>query len=473
MKRFLITLCLMMILISSSILFFQWMGFTTESAGESGVVKVDQSYSIIHNEGIFMIEQTIQFPAGSSDPITIQWPEGSENFSCRDQGGKNCLTKENGEFQINAPKPVPQEITITYSIKQSPKSGYILLGSWFPVLSDVSTTSTDIQLTEKSLRRGEWIAGYQSKSFKKLDYIDYYSFRGKGGPSALLWTKDEWKEEEYSSVRVMSNDLNHSGLEEQLTSFDPDDGFVTVIITKNIKPFLSSHLIIMSDESSGEYMNNIRRSLLYQAMYSLDSETWLRELVVGLLLNEVPPTGKPAWAYKQLLDGLSLSDWENLRQMVKDPTIAKDHTIDHAFLDDAVSRVTGYTSTFFEENVNKDENKPFILKGNKPILVNQEPTQLSYVSNKQNEFIQFPEAVKDLGIEMKEVEPGEYFTSLNGNTLRFYVNEDFFIYNEEIYGSLVKPVQTIGGPVYIDIHLLKKLFKVDVQEEDDVIRIST
>ncbi|MFP3360041.1 hypothetical protein R0K17_22260, partial [Planococcus sp. SIMBA_143] len=71
MKRFLITLCSIMILTSSGILFFQWMGFSTESAGDSGIVKVNQSYSIIHNEGKFEITQTIHFPPGISDPIPI------------------------------------------------------------------------------------------------------------------------------------------------------------------------------------------------------------------------------------------------------------------------------------------------------------------------------------------------------------------------------------------------------------------
>ena len=466
MKRFLITLCSIMILTSSGILFFQWMGFSTESAGDSGIVKVNQSYSIIHNKGKFEITQTIHFPPGISDPIPILWPEGAGNFTCKDTEGKNCLTKENGVFQLRVPKQVPQEIIITYSINQSPDAGYLLLGNWFPVLSDVSTSRTSIQLSEKSLRTGKWVAGYSSANVKKMNYIDYYSFSGKGGPSALLWTKEAWKAKDYSSVRVLGKDIDRSGLTDQLASFDSDNGFVTVILSKNIKPFFSSNLIIMDDASGGEAVRNIRRSLLYQTLNAGDDVIWLRELVVGLLLNEVPPAGESAWAYKQLKDGLSLSEWNDLRRLVKN------QTVEPSILDNALSRVTGLTTTFFEENVNRDEKQPFFLKGNKTILMNQEPKQLSYVAYKQKEFIQFPETINDLGIELKEVEPGEYFTSLSGNTLRFYVNEDFFIYNEEIYGAHENPVQKIGSSVYIDIDWLEKLFKVNVSEEKNVINIS-
>ncbi|MFI8686390.1 hypothetical protein [Rossellomorea sp. NPDC077527] len=467
MKRLFITFALLMILISSGILVFQWMGFRTESAVDTGTVEVNQSYSIVHQDGEFKVNQTIHFPTSVPDSMTIYWPDGAENFTCKNQDGKNCLTKENGEFQISTLNVEPQEITVTYTIHPSTEAGFILLRDWFPVFSGVSTSSTVIQLTEKSLRTGNWLAGYQSASHKKLDYIDYYFFSGEGQPSDLLWTKNAWKEKRSPAVRMLTEEGVPSDFGDSLDSLDSDEGFVTIIQTKKIKPFQSPHLIVMGGAFGGDQINNIRRSLLYQTMSSRDDDAWLKEVVVGLLLNDAPPTGKSAWAYKQLKDGLSPSEWDELRQIVKNPTV------DHIMLDDAVSKVTGFTSSFFADSVKGkgNENQTLILHGNKPIIINQESKELSYLLFQRKKYIQFAETVKDLGFEMREIEPGVFLTTVNGNSLRFYVNEDYFIYNEENYGVLVKPVQTIGDSDYIDIQWLEKLFKVDVVENDQDIKL--
>lgn len=467
MKRFLFAFGLFLVLTSLSILFFQWMGFATESAGEYRTAEVDQSFSIIHMEGRLRITQTIHFSSMSSDPIRIQWPEGAEEYTCKNKEGENCLTKENGEFLLINLNNDLQEITITYSLKQPAKADFVLLKDWYPVLSTVSTMNTEIQVTEKILRSGKWISGYRNSDYKKLEYIDYYFFSGQGGPSDLVWTKDSWKEKESGAVRVLIDEESPVGFEKDVGSFETSGGFVTVILTKKIKPYHSPNLIV-TDGDSVDLPNAIRRSLLYQTLSSEDDGEWLKELIVSLLLKETPDSPKSAWAYKQLKEGLRPSQWADLRQRMEE---VKDQRVDRLMLDDAVSSVTGFNSTFFAENKKMEENIPLILNANKPIMIKQKSLQLPYISYKQKEFIQFPQAVEALGIKVKELQPGVYFTTINGNTLRFYVNENYFIYNEENYGLLVKPVQTVGNSIYIDVHWFEKLFKVEVNKKENAIEI--
>ncbi|KPL61242.1 hypothetical protein [Rossellomorea vietnamensis] len=464
MKRFVFTFGFLMILVSSGILFFQWMGFTTESAGESSVVEVSQSYSIIHKEDEFQVTQTIHFPSTiPSDPLLFKWPAGAENFTCKDKEENKCLTKENGEFYVSTLNQDPQEITITYSLKQSTKAESVPLRNWYPVLSGISTLKTDIQLTEKSSRNGKWIAGYPSSNHKKLDYIDYYFFSGRGEPSDLVWTKESWKESGSATVKVLTEEGGPAGFD-GLDSLESADGFVTILITDNIKPFKSPHLIVIND-AYGEQLKSIRQSLLYQTLSSSDEDAWLKELAVSILLNETPYSPKPAWAYKQLKDGLSTSQWDDLRQKIKN------QSVDRVMFDEAVSRVTGFKCSYFAEGVKGNEHPLLILKANKPMKVNRKSIQIPYISYQQKEYIQFPEAVEALGIEMKELQPGVYFTSVKGNTLRFYIDEDYFIYNEENYGLLGKPVQMIGDTIFMDIHWYEKLFDVEVKNEENAIKI--
>ena len=464
MRRFVFTFGFLMILVSSGILFFQWMGFTTESAGESGIVEVSQAYSIIHKEDTFDVTETIHFPSGiPSDPLLLKWPAGAESFACIDKEENNCLTKENGEFYVSTLNQDPQEITISYSLNKSAKADSVPLRNWYPVLSGVSTLKTDIELTEKSLRNGKWISGYPSSNHKKLDYIDYYFFSGRGEPSDLVWSKESLKESGSRTVKVLTEEGNPVNFD-KLDSLGSADGFVTVLISKKVKPFKSPHLIVLND-AYGEDVKSIRQSLLYQTLSSRDEDAWLKELVVSILLNEPPHAAKPAWAYKQLKEGLSPSEWDGLRQKVRN------QTVDRNMLDDAVSNVTGFKSSFFADSVKGNEHPLLILKTIKPIMVNQKSIQLSYVSYQQKEYVQFPEAVEAMGIEMKELQPGVYFTTVKGNTLRFYINEEYFIYNEENYGLLGKPVQSIGDTIYMDTHWFGKLFNAEVKNKENAIEI--
>jgi hypothetical protein len=449
-----------MILISSSILFFQWMGFTTESAEESGAVKVNQSYSITHEENTFFVTQTIHFLSTIPEQITIQWPSDARDFSCVNDRGDKCLTKENGEFQLSNLYKNLKEITITYSFEQPTKTEGMLVKDWHPALSSIETLNTDIHITEKSLRTGKWVAGYKSASHKKKNYIDYYSFIGTGEPSTLYWTGDPLMEKSSSTVRMLYDRTDMKEVEAvQPGSFE---GFVTVIITDKIEHYVSPYLIVRN-KADKELLNELKGSLLYQQYFSNDDEAWLKEFIVSILLKKQPHTSKSAWAYKEVMEGLTSSQLDSFKRRLGED---KAKSVDATKLDMILGKVTGFDSTFFTESVKGKENVQMILKSNNPVLINKKTHNLSYISYKQRELIQFPQSVKALGLDIKEIKPNVFFTSLNGNTFRFYVNEDYFIYNEENYGLLTNPIQTVGGSIYMDVHWFEKLFKVEVMNKE-------
>lgn len=460
MKRILFTFGLLMILISSSILFFQWMGFTTESAEESGFVKVNQSYSITHEDNTFFVTQTIRFLSTIPKQITIQWPSDARDFSCVNDRGDKCLTKENGEFQLSNLYKDLKEITITYSFEQPTITQGMLVKDWHPALSSIETLNTDIRITEKSLRTGKWVAGYKSASHKKKNYIDYYSFIGRGEPSALYWTGEPMVEKASSTVRMVYDRTDLKEVEAvQPGSFE---GFVTVIITDKSEHYVSPYLIVRNKVEK-EMLNELKWSLLYQQYFSSDEEAWLREFIASILLKKQPHTSKSAWAYKEVTEGLTFSQLDTFKRRMEED---KTKSVDATKLDIILGKVTGFDSTFFTENVKGKENVPMILKSNNPVFINKKTHNLSYILYKQKELIQFPQAIKALGMDIKEIKPNVFFTSLNGNTFRFYVNEDYFIYNEENYGLLTNPIQTVGGSIYMDVHWFEKLFEVEVMNKE-------
>ncbi|BCB03237.1 hypothetical protein [Bacillus sp. KH172YL63] len=465
MKRFLFTFMLGMVLVSASILIFQWMGFSTESAVDKGTVAVDQSYSIIHKADTFQISQTLRFSSAVPDRMTITWPVGAEGYSCINQSEDNCLTKENGEFLITNISGAEETVTLTYSLKVPVENGRLLLTDWFPVLSSLITEKTDIQIIEKNVREGRWVAGYPSFHHKKLDYIDYYFFDGEGGPSDLIWLTGEWEEHETEAGRILFPHSDTADLE-GLEALKSSGGYVTVVRSNELTPHSSPHLIIVKnmDETA---IADVKESLIYQSYTSKDEEGWMKEFIAGLLLNRPPATGKASWAYKEIREALTPSQMDVFRREVERQKV---RTVDGVKLDEWVEDVTGFHSSFFREGLNS--GGPLTLAADKSIIVSDRPVELSYILYKQKKFIQFPQALKALGMDYEELETGVYFMSMDGNTFRFYVDEDYFIYNEENYGLLVKPVQKIGDAIYMDVHWFEKLFKVKVIEKEKSIEVT-
>ncbi|MFC7784487.1 MULTISPECIES: hypothetical protein [unclassified Rossellomorea] len=465
MKRILFTFGLLMVLISFSILFFQWMGFTTESAEESGAVKVNQSYSITHTGDEFIVTQTIHFLSSIPERISIEWPDHARDFLCVNDRGEDCFTKEDGEFLLSNLYDDLQEITITYTFEQPLNAEVMLVKDWHPTLSSVFTINTDIQITEKSFRTGKWITGYKSASHKKMKYIDYYSFSGGSEPSALYWTEETMLEKKSSTVRMLYDTtvIKDIGMA-SLSSFE---GFVTVIMTNKIKPYQSPYLIVRNTAEE-ELLDDVKGGLLYQQYASTDEEVWLKEFIVGIILKKQPHTSNSAWAYKELIEGLTSSQLDAFKRRIEGE---KTKSVDALKLDMILGAVTGFESTFFNESAKGRKNVPMVLKNDHPVFINKKSHNLSYISYKQKELIQFPQAVRALGLDIKEIQPNVFFTSINGNTFRFYVNEDYFIYNEENYGLLTKPVQTVGGSIYMDVHWFEKLFNVKVVNKGNSIEI--
>ncbi|NMH71302.1 hypothetical protein HF072_21165 [Bacillus sp. RO3] len=460
MKRLLITFGLLMILVSSSLLFFQWMGFTTESAEESGRAEVNQSYSIIHKGNQFHVTQTIHFLSEIPENITIQWPSGAKDLLCLNDREEECLTKENGEFLVHNLHDDLMEIRISYTIEQPKHSGAMLLKDWHPVLSSITTLNTDIHIIEKSFRTGKWIAGYQSASHKKMDYIDYFSFNGNGGPSPLYWTEEQLLEKESANIRLFYDPDDISNID--TTSLSSLKGFVTVIMTSTLEPFYSPYLIVGNTEEE-ERIEELHAALLSQQYTFPDDEGYLKEFIVGVLMKRKPNDPQSARVYKEFVEGLSSSQLGAFRDSMVDH---KEKNMNAKKLDELLGDATGFDSTFFSESTGENENVPLILTTSHPVNINGKPHHLSYISYKRREFIQFPQAVEALGLSVNELQPNVFYTTMNGNTFRFYVNEDYFIYNEENYGLLMNPVQTVGNSIYMDVHWFEKLFKGKVDKDE-------
>ncbi|WP_064093820.1 hypothetical protein [Rossellomorea aquimaris] len=466
MKRFFLTMVLLMIMVSTCILFFQWNGYSTGSAEESTNTEVKQTIALKHEGTRFFVTQELFFTADIPSSIMIKWPKEAEDFQCSDEQGENCLTKENGQYELKPINNKNKTLKIKYSFEQQNVSTYLLLKEWYPKLTSLKFIETHVKLTEKSFRNGKWISSYKDVAHKKLDYIDYYAFSGESQPPELIWTSERMNSLDYENVRIISTEKMNS--EKLNLHFEAMNGFVTVMINNAMEPFQSDRLLITNTNSNKELKDAVFWSLLQQD-YSDPTHMWLKEIAANILVNESNGSSKAKFGFQELKEGLTPAQLNQLKQFfIK----RKGRAINVTQLDHEIGSITGFSSTFFLDNIEEEEREPLTLYSKKSIQFNEEIVQnVSYLLYKQKELISFEESLDSLGLDVKKIEENVFFTSLDGNTFRFYINQDYFIYNEENYGLLMKPVQKVGNKVYMDLGWFEKLFKVDVLREDKVLNI--
>ncbi len=468
MKRFILPLMLIMFFVCTGILFFQWNGFSKGSAEETTIKEVDHLFKIIHEGQNFYVTQTIHFNSDHLNPIKINWPKNSTDYKCKMKDGENCLTKENGDFFIKKGKENSREVTITYILKKPKTTDYLLLNNWYPTFSSLSSKSTKIAITEKNLRNGQWISGYEDSSSKKLDFIDYYAFTGQGTISDLIWLQQSVSKEDFSNYRMYSKiplDVNSKDL-----GSNEMNGFVTLILDDNIKPFQSEHLLIYNSiNDKQEIMNDINWSLLQQTYSTTDKNGWMKELAASISLKKPIGTNKTHYIYRQLEEGLTKEQFDHFKKILD---TKKNRVVDETELDTILHGITGFSSSFFSENSANVDGRPLILKSDKPLQYGGKTIpHSSYILYQQKELISFKEAIEAMGFEVKQIQKDIFFVSMDGNTLRFYLNQDYFIYNEENYGLLTKPVKTVGNTIYMDASWFEKLFTVKIDKEANRIQL--
>jgi hypothetical protein len=462
MKRFLLLFTFVMVIAIAGIIFFQWNGFLSGNAEASNISEVNQSFTIEHTGKEFFITQEVDFKSGNQKNMTIEWPEDAKNFKCIEDSGESCLSKENGEFILKINSEEDSDVTISYTLERQTSEGNLHLKEWYPALLTAIPLETTINIVEKTVREGTWISGYKESKHKEMHFIDYYSFTGSGPPSDLLLFSGEINLFENGSTRIYSKEnLDLTINENRLNS----EGFVTVVIDDRLPVSETENfLIVNGDVSRTSLLKKMDWALEQQKDSASYQESWLKELKANIILSSSYGSAKTMNAYHDLKTGLTETQLDSFRQLLLNEN---GHMLQGGQLDVLLKQATNLNSCYFKETSNRTEDIPLILKAHQTVFLNDKPLMdVDLIQYKQQELISLPELLQAIGIKYDFLQNDVIYALKGGSSYRFFVDEDYFILNEENYGLLTKPVQKIGGAVFMEVEWLEKLFGLDIERSN-------
>ncbi|MEH7524443.1 stalk domain-containing protein, partial [Bacillus sp. JJ1503] len=130
---------------------------------------------------------------------------------------------------------------------------------------------------------------------------------------------------------------------------------------------------------------------------------------------------------------------------------------------------------FFTLNEGKvDSLVPLYFYDSRKVVVNGTANEgLEVIFEEGNSMFPFINTMIALDYEAEVLTDKETILLKKGsNTYRFFLNRNIFIYNEDDYGLLERPLAVINGNIYMSGQWIETLFKVTIEEEDDEIIFS-
>lgn len=454
--------------ITGSVLFFQWKGYSLEQPKDDGV-DAEQTITIQYRDQELIVEQTFQQLAPKI--YDIEFPGNAKDIACY-HNEKDCDWQNETGTKVSVDAG---ELKLSYRFEMQENTNSFLLENWAAQLTGVHIISTKIQIVDEQVRTGAWIAGMEKKGEQHLDFVSYYVFAGEGSAPPLYWQDKMLKETNLDKMATLyhTDGMKIPEISLELISklYSPTSFYI--VVTDQYPAKRAGSLIILNDYNQ---LANLEAILLTEKINHVylfpEKEKWLGEVIASLTLNQTIGTGKSISMFEELMAYLSEDD---RKRLIEKLTEFKEETIDSVKLDQILSGIVSLGTDFF--TINKDKEAPFrklVFYDLRPVSIGKEKVdnvRLTYYEQEKKMY-PFEETMKALGYEITEIrEENSFILEKNADRYRFYTDKNLFIFNEEDYGLFANPLVVWDETVYIEETWLQQLFHVFIDEQENEINI--
>lgn len=467
------TLLILLKSIIGGMLFWQWEAYSEYHASTKEVEeeKVTQKVSVTSKGNQLKVTQLFE-GLNSDKEYGVLTPDKIQEWSCLKADGNPCESNDDNPSSYLADA---NSLTIQYDLDLKEEQSPFLLNHWLVSLSDTNVTHTSIEIIDESRRVGSWVAGLPLKGHNKFELIDYYYFEGAGSNSSLYWQptplergRGEQGIEYYSSGAMDKDSLTINSLKRI-----PNFTGISIVLTDSFPETNGFGLMITQPNIDNEM---IERKLIYNyIMAKADElpleERWLVDVLTSLITGQESNVPKGQEFLQELKKSLTEEEIEAFTNLV-----IKETALTVQKLDDLLGTITDKGTHFFSLNKNEETKLVplYYFDPRKVIIEEKLHKDLEVlIMNNNTKFYPFIETLTALGFDVKALADKEtILLSKENNNYRFYVDENIFIYNEENYGLLENPLTIINGKVYMESDWLKTIFKIDLLETKEDIKVS-
>ena len=464
MKKATITLLIILIIFTSALLIWQWNHFSTEKDSTIEIEQANQYLTVEAKGEELFITQNITGLSNDKEYQIIK-PDSLFKWECKDVNGGYCQSNDESPDTFLASNG---ELNFLYKIPIHNQSAF-LLTEWISSISHVEVVQTTIDIIERERRGSTWVAGIPQIGFEELSLIDFYTFKGKSSMPALYWQKvPTTKKNVNEFVHLFSNQTVVDESVLRTLKFVKFKDHTSIILTNDYNSGSGNGIWIVS---SMEQLKELEVQLVYSffedKFKSLASEErWILELLTAEMLDK-PVSGLKCTKVQQELSS-KLTEGERQSWLNK---VLLENRLNFQKLDEALESVKGLKTTFFTINRNEHDSwNPLRFVDPRDVVINETRNDNVHVIYSGKDILfPFVPTMKKLGFLAKYSDGTEIQISKGRNHYKFYINEPFFLNNEEKFGLLGQPLVIENEVIYIKHQALQSIFNVIVEEDEHII----
>lgn len=453
----------------TGLLFWQWKAYSEQTGESEELMQLSQHIAVESLQSNLKVTQTIKGLIPDREYRLII-PDTFFQWQCKSGQGIACDSGDDNPYTFLSNG---KQMVFTYVLPMEKKQKAFLLNDWTVSVHGSEIKHSLITVSDSNRKDGTWAAGIPLKAHKEMELIDYYTFEGQGNTPSLYWQQAPLKKVSKSGFDVYIDHQKSVDLKAENLKNLAENSNISVVITNEYKKSYGKGILLTGPDTNNDELEQMLITLFYKGKfsYSPDIEDWLIDALGSQLRDRNAGTEKG----NRLLNELRKELADDERQMFIRNMNAED-TLSIERLDKILGNIKGRETRFFA--MNKQLNKPFVplyFEYNRKVSfsgMEQKSINVIYKNGKQ--LLPLKEMAEAMGYKVEVLSDEEtLFLAKGNNSYRFYLNKNFFIYNEEDYGLLENPLTNLNGTAFIEIQWLETLFNVSVEERNDELALTT
>lgn len=468
--KFALSLFATLSIIIGAMLFMQYQVYSEQDNTTNMKFSYSQEIEITYRKDSLDIRH--HFKNLPNDSLEIVWPESAVEPNCFLETEYSCARLNDSKTEFESGENRSQSISYIIPLEGGLTSEK-LMNNIYASLKDGSVKFSTVHISTDSSVGGQWVTGLPLIGQQSLALVNYSMYSGTGQIRDLYWQESGLalqKKTDTLSIYANTNISTELGQTvDKLAQFG--DEHIAIVQHNNIGLQEGYRMVFLPELTTATLQKEVLMAQVESLYTFVDSPLWLKHVIAMNLSGETFGTPRALTVVDTLMNEMTEEQQADWASRIED---LKGKKVSPAILDEELSAVFGNHTEYLSMNVDAEETYPFMFNDKRDVYVNGVLTEEIDVILHEDKVLYTADALlHDIGYTTS-LGPNGYYVNSETRLFRFpNAEHDFYVFNQRRYNTKSSPLSIIASTYYIEETWLQRLFLVDLQKDEESIRITT
>lgn len=468
--KFALSLFTTLSVIIGAMLFMQYQVYSEQDTPTNKEFSYSQEIEITYREGSLDIRH--HFKNLPNNSLEIVWPESAVDRNCFLETEYSCARLNDDKTNFESGENRSQSISYIIPLEGGLTSEK-LMNNIYASLKNGRVNFSTVHISTDSSVAGQWVTGLPLIGQQSLALVNYSMFSGTGQVRDLYWQQSGLalqKKTDTLSIYANTNvSAELSQTVDQLAEFGEEH---FDIVQRNNKEVQKGYrMLFLPDLTTATLQKEVLMAQVESLYTFVDSPLWLKHVVAMYISGETFGTPRALAVVDTLMNEMTeeqLDDW------ISRINNLKGNNVSPAILDEELSAVFGEYTQYLSMNADAEETYPFMFNDKRDVYVNGVLKEEIDVILQEGKVLYTADALlREIGYTTS-LGPNGYYVNSDTRLFRFpNAEHGFYVFNQRRYNTTTAPLSVIANTYYIEESWLQRLFLVELQKDEQAIRITT